>query len=91
VYPRVKLPGREGDQSPPSDAKVRKTWTYTSIPPYVFMAQCLVKHRSISIPPYVFMAQCLGKHRSISTPPYVFMAQCLVKHRCIHPVLHTCS
>jgi hypothetical protein len=40
----VKRPGREADLSPPSSAKVN-AWSYTSTPPYVFMAWCLVKHR----------------------------------------------
>jgi hypothetical protein len=34
----VKWPGREADHSSPTSAEVKKTWIYTSIPPYVFMA-----------------------------------------------------
>jgi hypothetical protein len=34
----VKRPGREADHSPPTSAEVKKTWMYTSTPPYVFMA-----------------------------------------------------
>jgi len=41
----VKLPGREADHSPQASAKVKNAWSYTCIPPYVFMAWCLVKHR----------------------------------------------
>jgi hypothetical protein len=41
----VKRPGRGADQSPPSSAKVKDTWSYTSTPHYVFMVWCLVKHR----------------------------------------------
>jgi hypothetical protein len=41
----VKQPGREADHSPPSGAEVENTWSYTSIPQYVFMGWCLVKHR----------------------------------------------
>jgi hypothetical protein len=37
----LKRPGREADHSPTS-AEVKKTWIYTSAPPYVFMAWCLV-------------------------------------------------
>jgi hypothetical protein len=33
----VKRPGREADHSPTS-AEVKKTWIYTSTPPYTFMA-----------------------------------------------------
>jgi hypothetical protein len=31
-------PGREVEHSTPTGAEVKKTWIYTSIPPYVFMA-----------------------------------------------------
>jgi hypothetical protein len=41
----VKRPGREADHSLPSSAEVKNAWSYTSTPPYVFMAWCLVKHR----------------------------------------------
>jgi hypothetical protein len=43
--PGVKRPGREVDNSPPSNVEVKKMWSYTSISSYVFMAWCLVKHR----------------------------------------------
>jgi hypothetical protein len=42
LSPAVKRPGREADHSPPASAKVKKTWIYTSTPPYVFMAYCLI-------------------------------------------------
>jgi hypothetical protein len=35
--PEVKRPGCEADHSPPTSAKVKKMWIYTSIPPYVFI------------------------------------------------------
>jgi hypothetical protein len=38
IIPGVKLPGHEADHSPPTSAEFKKTWIYTSIPPYVFMA-----------------------------------------------------
>jgi len=41
----VKRPGREANHSPPSRAQVKKSWSYTSIPTYIFMAWCLIKHR----------------------------------------------
>jgi len=41
----VKWLGHEADHSPPSSAKVKDVMNYTSIPPYVFMAWCLVKYR----------------------------------------------
>jgi hypothetical protein len=39
----AKRPGREADHSPPSSAEVKNTWSYNSIPQYVFMAWCLIK------------------------------------------------
>jgi hypothetical protein len=41
---RVKRPEREDGHSPPSSAGVKNVWSYTSIPPKVFMSWCLVKH-----------------------------------------------
>jgi hypothetical protein len=38
LSPGVKWPGHEADHSPPASAEVKKTWVYTSTPPYVFMA-----------------------------------------------------
>jgi hypothetical protein len=43
--PGVKRQGREADNSPPFSAEVKNTWSYTSSPPYAFMAWCLVKQR----------------------------------------------
>jgi hypothetical protein len=40
----IKRPEREADHSLPSSAEVKNAWIYTSIPRYVFMAWCLVKH-----------------------------------------------
>jgi hypothetical protein len=34
--------GREAHHSPPTSAEVKKRWICTSIPPYVFMAWCLI-------------------------------------------------
>jgi hypothetical protein len=33
---RVKQQGREANHSPPTSAKAKKIWIYTSTPPYVF-------------------------------------------------------
>jgi hypothetical protein len=41
LSPELKRPGREADHTF-SSAQVKKTWTYISTPPYVFMAWCLV-------------------------------------------------
>jgi len=40
----VKQLESEADHSPPPSAKVN-VWNYTSTPPYIFMAWCLIKHR----------------------------------------------
>jgi hypothetical protein len=45
LTPGLKRPGHEDDHSPPSSAEVKNAWSYTSSPPYVFMAWRLVKHR----------------------------------------------
>jgi hypothetical protein len=39
----VNRPGREADHSPPSSAKVKNAWSYTSTSQYDFMAWYLVK------------------------------------------------
>jgi hypothetical protein len=36
VSPGIKQSGLEADHSPPTSAEVKKTWVYTSTPPYVF-------------------------------------------------------
>jgi hypothetical protein len=38
LSPGVKRQGCQTDHSPPTSAEVKKIWTYTSTPPYVFMA-----------------------------------------------------
>jgi hypothetical protein len=43
--PGIKRPGREVDHTPLPSAEVKNTWSYPSIPPYVFMAWFLVEHR----------------------------------------------
>jgi hypothetical protein len=38
LSPGVKWPRRQADHSPPTSAKVKKMWVYTSVFPYIFMA-----------------------------------------------------
>jgi hypothetical protein len=38
ISPKVKQPVREADRSLENGAEERKTWVYTSIPQYAFMA-----------------------------------------------------
>jgi len=40
--PAIKRPDREADRSHPSSAEVKYERRYTSTPPYVFLASCLV-------------------------------------------------
>jgi hypothetical protein len=42
----VKRSGCEANYSLPPSAKVKDAWSYTSTPPYVFEACCLIKHRT---------------------------------------------
>jgi hypothetical protein len=37
ISPGVKQQGREGGNSPPTSAEVKKMWIYTSTPAYAFM------------------------------------------------------
>jgi hypothetical protein len=63
LSPGVKRPAAEADHSPQTSAKVKKTWIYTSTPPYVFIAQCLVKHRD-NFTPFLQYFLCSVAHRS---------------------------
>jgi hypothetical protein len=42
LLPEVKRLGREAEYSPPTSDEVKKTWVYTYIPLYFFMALCLI-------------------------------------------------
>jgi hypothetical protein len=44
-FPAIKRPRREADQSPPSGAEVTNVTAVSPLPPYVFMAWCVIKHR----------------------------------------------
>jgi hypothetical protein len=52
----VKWPGCEADHSHPSSAEVKNTWSYNSIPPYVFMNGTKLSTG------YVFVVWYLVKH-----------------------------
>jgi len=41
----VKWSGHEADHSPLSSAEVNNSWSYTFIPPYIFLVWCLIKQR----------------------------------------------
>jgi hypothetical protein len=38
LFPGLKRSGHEADHSPPTSAEMKKTWIYTSIHPYAFIA-----------------------------------------------------
>jgi hypothetical protein len=42
LFPGIKRQGGVADHSPPTRAKVKTMWIYTSTHPYAFMAQCLI-------------------------------------------------
>jgi hypothetical protein len=54
LSPGVRRPESEADHSPPSTAEVKFAWSYTSTPPYVFMAYCLSIGITLSLPLYLF-------------------------------------
>jgi len=43
----VKWPGHEAGHLHPYCAKINSTCSFTSVPPIVFMAWCLMKHKDI--------------------------------------------
>jgi hypothetical protein len=43
--PRIKRPGREADHSPPSSSGFKKGGAIPPLPPYTFMAWCLIEHK----------------------------------------------
>jgi hypothetical protein len=45
IYLEVKRPGFESDHSPACSGEVNDAWSYTSTPPYVFIAWCLIMHK----------------------------------------------
>jgi hypothetical protein len=65
----VKRLEREADHSPPSSAEVKHAWSYTSIPPYVFMVWCLVKHRDN----FTFYLYCRTLHCSLYKSHYYYI------------------
>jgi hypothetical protein len=54
ISPGVKQPGCETDHPPPSSVKVKNAdaWSYTSTPPYILMAWCLIKNKETLLIPY---------------------------------------
>jgi hypothetical protein len=72
VYKWVKRPGLEVNHTPPSSVEVKNTRSFTSTPPYVFMAWYLVKQRdnftlplTVRPPERVPVQNCIsGKLRS---------------------------
>jgi len=77
----VKWPWCEADHSPPSSTKVRNVWSYTSIPPYVFMAWYSVKHRDnfTFTLPYDFHHQIKKKYNKLIT--LLTFLRCIIPHQ----------
>jgi hypothetical protein len=51
LIPGIERPWREADHSSPSNAEVKKVWSYSSTPQFVFMAWCLSKRRdNVALP-----------------------------------------
>jgi hypothetical protein len=69
----VKRPGREADNSPPTSAEVKKTWTYTSTPTYAFMALCLIsqaqKHLYLTLPSWEARSLNWSRNSSLFRQP----------------------
>jgi hypothetical protein len=64
-YVGEKWEKRDSHDFPPSNAKVKSTWSYTSTIQYVFMAWCLTKHMD-----FIFLPLCFFDVRSnIVIPP----------------------
>jgi hypothetical protein len=66
LSPRVKRTAREADHTAPSSAEIKHTWSYTSTPPYIFTAWCLLKHRDN----FIFSKSSIRKFYSKSTPAW---------------------
>jgi len=71
----IKRLGRETAHSPPSSAEVKNSWSYTSIPPYVFVAWYSVKHRNS------FFTFAFISHNSLL--PFAFPTNISYIRRCI--------
>ena len=83
----VKWPGHEADHLRPSCAKINSTCSFTSFPPYVFMAWCLMKHKDFFT--FIFTSYpCLDPQKIISH--YVFMTRILHNILFLWHMLHAC-
>jgi predicted membrane channel-forming protein YqfA (hemolysin III family) len=60
LSPGVKWLWCEVDHLPPSGPNIKNEWSYTSIPQYMFMAWCLVKHRTTLHLPFMFFTKIIG-------------------------------
>jgi len=68
--PGAKRPVYEADHSPQSSAEDKNVWSYTSTPPHIFIARCLVKYEMHlhGVSSYlntinVFIMWCLVKYK----------------------------
>jgi hypothetical protein len=66
LFPGVKRPGRQADQSPPPSADIKNEWSCTFTPSYVFLAWDLVKHRTNFTHTHVYICICFLYIRSFA-------------------------
>jgi hypothetical protein len=94
-----KQSGREADHSPPTSAEVKKTWIYTSTPPYVFMSQCLINlaHEQLYFYIHAYsdrLTDCsFGRKRGrgVKLTTHLHLVPRSRKRGSIHPLPHTSS
>jgi hypothetical protein len=62
-YLGVRALGRESDYSPPSSAEVKNAWSYTSNPPYFFMAWYLRRRKDSVTFSSILKRKEIGRHK----------------------------
>jgi hypothetical protein len=72
------------------EAYVKNVWSYTSIPPYTFMAPCLVKHRNTFTFPFILtLSRSIMDdkklileifHNNARIKPKIPTSSCITKH-----------
>jgi len=63
----------EADHSPPSSAEVNNAWSYTSTPPYLFMAWFFIKYRDNYSYLYLKLVEIYPRYKFVS-PPWTFVS-----------------
>jgi hypothetical protein len=70
LFPGVKWQGRETYRSPPSSREVKNGAAISPLPPYVFMARCLINyaHWKLALLPYLHLIPSMTGIRSWNIP-----------------------